>query len=86
MTTRLAEGSLVAVIVSGIAHGLGALREGGVAPKLLIIDDGWQSTQLDEPLRPISESGAVKSENKVSPSSLPSPYKPPAAVHYDRVR
>ena len=51
--------------LAGIAHGLDALREGGVAPKLLIIDDGWQSTQLDEPLRPITETGAVKSENKV---------------------
>ena len=51
---------------AGIAQGLEALRKGGVAPKLLIIDDGWQSTQLDEHLRPISESGVVKSENKVT--------------------
>ena len=53
--------------LAGVAHGLDALREGGVAPKLLIIDDGWQSTQLDEPLRPITETGIVKSENKVGP-------------------
>ncbi len=58
--------------MAGIAHGLDALREGGVAPKLLIIDDGWQSTQLDEPLRPITETGLVKSENKVSTPDLAS--------------
>ena len=56
----------VVAMPTGIAQGLEALRKGGVAPKLLIIDDGWQSTQLDEALRPVSESGAVKSENKVS--------------------
>ncbi len=50
---------------AGIQHGLDALRKGGVAPKLLIIDDGWQSTELDEALRPISETGAARSENKV---------------------
>ncbi len=52
-----------------MAQGLEALRKGGVAPKLLIIDDGWQSTQLDEHLRPISDSGVVKSENKVTVQS-----------------
>lgn len=51
---------------TGVAQGLEALRKGGVAPKLLIIDDGWQSTQLDEALRPVTETGAAKSENKVS--------------------
>ena len=54
------------VASAGVAQGLEALRKGGVAPKLLIIDDGWQSTQLDEHLRPISDSGVVKSENKVT--------------------
>ena len=67
--------------VVGIAHGLDALREGGVPPKLLIIDDGWQSTQLDEPLRPITETGAVKSENKVRASSLASPGQAPATTY-----
>ena len=28
-----------------------ALNDGGIHPKLLIIDDGWQSTELDSELR-----------------------------------
>ena len=49
-----------------MAQGLEALRAGGVAPKLLIIDDGWQSTALDEALRPGGKEGEViQSENKV---------------------
>jgi len=55
---------------AGVQHGLDALRKGGVAPKLLIIDDGWQSTELDEALRPISETGAARSENKVRSASI----------------
>ena len=51
---------------AGVAQGLEALRAGGVAPKLLIIDDGWQSTALDDALRPGGEEGEViQSENKV---------------------
>ena len=34
---------------AGVARGLEALRAGGVAPKLLVIDDGWQSSCVESP-------------------------------------
>lgn len=45
-----------AVNPSGIEEGLQSLREGGVPPRFLIIDDGWQETvdeikEVDEALR-----------------------------------
>lgn len=40
------------------------MKEGGVPPRLLIIDDGWQSTDLDAPLRPPT-SEAVITEHEV---------------------
>lgn len=36
---------------AGLHQGLQALNDGGIRPKLLIIDDGWQSTDLDSDLR-----------------------------------
>lgn len=36
----------------GINEGLTALREGGTPPRFLIIDDGWQCTDVDPSLRP----------------------------------
>jgi hypothetical protein len=41
---------------------------GGVPPRLLIIDDGWQSTDLDAPLRPPT-SEAVVTEHEVGPKA-----------------
>ena len=35
----------------GLHEGLKTLSDGGTPPKLLIIDDGWQSTDVDVPLR-----------------------------------
>ena len=37
--------------IAGLHQGLQALNDGGIHPKLLIIDDGWQSTDLDSELR-----------------------------------
>ncbi|KAG2488978.1 hypothetical protein HYH03_012419 [Edaphochlamys debaryana] len=39
------------VSARGLADGLAALEAGGVSPQLLIIDDGWQMTDLDPPMR-----------------------------------
>ena len=36
---------------AGLHEGLKALSDGGTPPKLLIIDDGWQCTDVDVPLR-----------------------------------
>ena len=50
----------------GINEGLQALEEGGVPPKLLIIDDGWQTTELDASLRPPpSEEEVLRAEQEV---------------------
>lgn len=35
------------VSASGLMDGLGSLRTGGVPPRLLIVDDGWQQTDVD---------------------------------------
>jgi len=32
---------------AGIVEGLEALKEAGAPPQLLIIDDGWQLTEVD---------------------------------------
>ncbi|BDA43643.1 probable galactinol-sucrose galactosyltransferase 2 [Coccomyxa sp. Obi] len=52
------------VSAKGIDEGLQALKEGGVPPRLLIVDDGWQSTDLDPDLRP-PPSEALQSEHEV---------------------
>ena len=50
----------------GINEGLRALGEGGVPPKLLIIDDGWQTTELDASLRPPpSQEEVLRAEQEV---------------------
>ena len=38
-------------LTAGLNQGLQSLVEGGVPPRLLIIDDGWQSTDVDASLR-----------------------------------
>ena len=38
-------------LCAGLVEGLSSLRRGGIRPKLLIIDDGWQCTDLDRELR-----------------------------------
>lgn len=53
---------------TGVDEGLQALKEGGVPPRLLIVDDGWQSTDLDPDLRP-PPSQALQSEHEVLPLS-----------------
>ena len=37
--------------LAGLHEGLQSLARGGVPARLLIIDDGWQCTELDQPLR-----------------------------------
>eukprot|EP00200_Dunaliella_tertiolecta_P005843 CAMPEP_0202343484 /NCGR_PEP_ID=MMETSP1126-20121109/3581_1 /ASSEMBLY_ACC=CAM_ASM_000457 /TAXON_ID=3047 /ORGANISM="Dunaliella tertiolecta, Strain CCMP1320" /LENGTH=1166 /DNA_ID=CAMNT_0048934551 /DNA_START=372 /DNA_END=3872 /DNA_ORIENTATION=- len=39
------------VSAKGIQEGLSSLSSGGVTPGLLIIDDGWQSTDVDPPFQ-----------------------------------
>ena len=39
------------VSAAGIQAGLKSLAEGGCAPRLLIIDDGWQQTDVDPECR-----------------------------------
>ena len=55
------------MLCTGINQGLQALKDGGVPPKLLIIDDGWQTTELDAALRPASEDEAevIQAEQEV---------------------
>jgi hypothetical protein len=36
---------------TGLHDGVRSLVQGGVPPGFLIIDDGWQCTDVDEPLR-----------------------------------
>lgn len=36
------------VLLQGVSQGLSSLHEGGIRPQTLIIDDGWQMTQVDE--------------------------------------
>lgn len=40
------------MVGAGLHEGLARLVQGGVPPRLLIIDDGWQCTDVDPPLRP----------------------------------
>ncbi|PRW33710.1 raffinose synthase isoform B [Chlorella sorokiniana] len=42
------------VSAAGIAEGLKSLQSGGTPPRLLIIDDGWQVTEVDSPYRQIA--------------------------------
>ncbi|KAL4420352.1 hypothetical protein ABPG77_006159 [Micractinium sp. CCAP 211/92] len=42
------------VSAAGIAEGLCMLGAGGTPPRLLIIDDGWQQTDVDPPYRQIA--------------------------------
>lgn len=45
--------SLVRVFVTthaGVLEGLSTLRQGGVRPRWVILDDGWQSTTNDDAL------------------------------------
>ncbi|KAI7843001.1 hypothetical protein COHA_003334 [Chlorella ohadii] len=42
------------VSAAGIAEGLKSLQAGGTPPRLLIIDDGWQVTDVDSPYRQIA--------------------------------
>ena len=65
---------------TGIDEGLQALKEGGVPPKLLIVDDGWQSTDLDPDLRP-PPSEAVHSEHEVLPLTVALKYDCILCVH-----
>ncbi|GIM11600.1 hypothetical protein Vretimale_15098 [Volvox reticuliferus] len=39
------------VSARGLAQGLSSLEDGGISPQLLIIDDGWQMTDVDPPMR-----------------------------------
>ncbi len=39
--------------LAGLHEGVRSLVEGGVPPGFLIIDDGWQCTDVDEPLRQV---------------------------------
>jgi raffinose synthase len=43
------------VSAAGIAEGLRSLSAGGVPPRLLIVDDGWQCTDVDEQYRALGE-------------------------------
>jgi len=36
---------------AGLHEGLASLVEGGVPPRFLIIDDGWQNTDVDKRFR-----------------------------------
>ena len=38
-------------INAGLYQGLKSLADGGIPPRLLIIDDGWQCTDVDASLR-----------------------------------
>ena len=51
---------LVQVSAAGIQTGLESLAEGGAPPKLLILDDGWQRTDVDEQYRQAGEFGGPK--------------------------
>lgn len=52
------------VSASGIQEGLKSFTDGGVCPKFLIIDDGWQQTDVDEPYRS-SARGHVVTEDEI---------------------
>ena len=43
--------STVHPAAAGLHEGMKTLSDGGVPPKFLIIDDGWQCTDVDVPLR-----------------------------------
>jgi hypothetical protein len=45
---------------AGLHEGLRSLIAGGVPPGFLIIDDGWQCTDVDEPLRQPKEPAMLK--------------------------
>ena len=38
-------------MLAGLYQGLKSLADGGIPPRLLIIDDGWQCTDVDANLR-----------------------------------
>ena len=47
------------VSAAGIQAGLKSLVAGGAPPKLLIIDDGWQQTDVDEKYRQAGGCGGL---------------------------
>ena len=52
LASLLAAVCCLQVSASGLQAGLRSLAAGGAPPKLLIIDDGWQRTDVDEEYRP----------------------------------
>ena len=45
-------------------EGLSSLQKGGIKPRLLIIDDGWQCTDVDRELRDPSKTQLPMEMNK----------------------
>ena len=59
---------------AGLHEGLKTLSDGGTPPKLLIIDDGWQCTDVDVPLRkPLTSRMMMLKEMQVCIKSLHCP-------------
>ena len=50
--------------MAGLVEGLSSLQKGGIKPRLLIIDDGWQCTDVDRELRDPSKTQLPMEMNK----------------------
>ena len=49
---------------AGLVEGLSSLQKGGIRPRLLIIDDGWQCTDVDREMRDPSKKQLPMEMNK----------------------
>nr|UAD82042.1 raffinose synthase 2 [Trebouxia lynnae] len=58
------------VSAKGIMDGLKSLRDGGVPPKLLVIDDGWQLTEVDEPYRQAAATARMAAANALKKPAI----------------
>ena len=70
------------VSAAGVAEGVASLARGGAPPRTLVLDDGWQCTELDPPYRkarpqpPLPSSGGAAAA-AVQGSGLLAPPSPP---------
>ncbi|KAL0042463.1 hypothetical protein WJX79_000575 [Trebouxia sp. C0005] len=58
------------VSAKGIIDGLRSLKDAGVSPKLLVIDDGWQLTEVDEPYRKAAAAARVAQARAIQTSAV----------------
>ena len=67
------------VCASGVLQGVASLAEGGAPPRLLILDDGWQMTDVDEQYRYRNGSPPAPAPADAGPAATPEARRGPSS-------